>query len=158
MDALWNVILAFICGAGGLAIINIIQERWKWKQERKAKKEDRAEEKSDQLDDISKKLDRYVKEQTEFNQQAEKRFKDMEQKDKNQTEALKYVLLDRILYIGQSYIKHGAVSFDDRRRLREMHSCYHEGLGGNGDADDVMRDVGNLPLKTDPKKKEEGAA
>ena len=35
-----------------------------------------------------------------------------------------------------------------------MHDCYHNGLGGNGDADDIMRDVGKLPLKTDPKKKE----
>jgi len=153
MDALWNVILAFICGAGGLAIINIVQERWKWKQERKAKKEDRAEEKTDQLGEISRKLDKYVKEQTEFNQQAEKRFQEMEKKDTNQTSALKYVLLDRILYIGQSYIKHGSVSFDDRRRLREMHTSYEE-LGGNGDADDVMREVGNLPLKTETKKQE----
>ena len=154
MSDILKTILAFLCGAGGLAIINIIQERWKWKADRRAKKEDRAEERSDQLDDISKKLDRYVKEQADFNQQAEKRFKEMEQKDKNQTEALKYVLLDRILYIGQSYIKHGEVTFDDRRRLREMHDCYHKGLGGNGDADDVMRDVGNLPLKTDSKKRE----
>ncbi|MBR4472502.1 MAG: hypothetical protein IKS55_02585 [Oscillospiraceae bacterium] len=154
MDALWNVILAFICGAGGLAIINIIQERWKWKQERKAKKEDRAEDRTDQLSQISRKLDEYVKKQEQFNQQAEKRFADMEEKDKNQTTALKYVLLDRIRYIGQSYINHGAVTFDERRILREMHDCYHNGLGGNGDADDIMRDVGNLPLKTDPKKKE----
>ena len=154
MDALWNVILAFICGAGGLAIINIIQERWKWRQERKAKKEDRAEDRTDQLSQISRKLDEYVKKQEQFNQQAEKRFVDMEEKDKNQTTALKYVLLDRIRYIGQSYINHGAVTFDERRILREMHDCYHNGLGGNGDADDIMRDVGNLPLKTDPKKKE----
>lgn len=154
MDALWNVILAFICGAGGLAIINIIQERWKWRQERKAKKEDRAEDRTDQLSQISRKLDEYVKKQEQFNQQAEKRFADMEEKDKNQTTALKYVLLDRIRYIGQSYINHGAVTFDERRILREMHDCYHNGLGGNGDADDIMRDVGKLPLKTDPKKKE----
>jgi 5'-3' exonuclease len=154
MDALWNVILAFICGAGGLAIINIIQERWKWKQERKAKKEDRAEDRTDQLSQISSKLDEYVKKQEEFNQQAERRFTDMEKKDKNQTTALKYVLLDRIRYIGQSYIKHGTVTFDERRILREMHDCYHNGLGGNGDADDIMSEVGRLPLKTDPKKQE----
>jgi hypothetical protein len=34
-----------------------------------------------------------------------------------------------------------------------MHTSYEE-LGGNGDADDVMREVGNLPLKTETKKQE----
>ena len=152
MSEFWKTVLAFICGAGGLAIINIVQQRWQWRQDRKAVKEDRAEEKTDQLEEISEKLDKYVKEQTEFNQQAEKRFKDMEEKDKNQTAALKYVLLDRIRYIGQSYIKHGEVTFDERRILREMHDCYHHGLGGNGDAEDVMNQVAGLPLKVEAKK------
>lgn len=148
MGEFWKPVFAFICGAGGLAIINMIQERWKWRQERKAKKEDRAEDKTDQLNEISKKLGEYVEKQEEFNRKAEKRFSEMEEKDRNQTAALKYVLLDRIRYIGQSYIKHGDVTFDERRILREMHDCYHNGLGGNGDADDVMRDVGALPLRT----------
>lgn len=148
MGEFWKTVFAFICGAGGLAIINMIQERWKWRQERKAKKEDRAEDKTDQLNEISKKLGDYVEKQEEFNRKAEKRFSEMEEKDRNQTAALKYVLLDRIRYIGQSYIKHGDVTFDERRILREMHDCYHNGLGGNGDADDVMRDVGALPLRT----------
>lgn len=148
MGEFWKTVLAFICGAGGLAIINMVQERWKWKQERKAKKEDRAEDTTDQLNEISKKLGEYVEKQEEFNKKAEKRFSEMEEKDRNQTAALKYVLLDRIRYIGQSYIKHGDVTFDERRILREMHDCYHNGLGGNGDADDVMREVGALPLRT----------
>lgn len=154
MDEIWKTIMAFVCGAGGLAIINIIQQRWQWRQERKAKKEDRAADRTDQLEKISSKLDDYVKKQEAFNKQAEKRFEEMEKKDNNQTTALKYVLLDRIRYIGQSYIKHGEVTFSERRILRELHDCYHNGLGGNGDADDIMRDVGNLPLKTEPKKKE----
>ena len=61
--------------------------------------------------------------------------------------ALKLILLDRILYLGQSYLNKGEVSIYDRQRLHAMHECYHNGLGGNGDADLIMRAVDELPLK-----------
>lgn len=61
--------------------------------------------------------------------------------------ALKWVLYDRIRYLGQAYIKDGTVDFDDRRILHEMHQCYHTGLGGNGDLDSLMKQVNDLPLK-----------
>ena len=60
---------------------------------------------------------------------------------------LKWVIYDRIRYLGQTYISHGNIDFDDRRILNEMHNCYHNGLGGNGDLDNLMRDVNTLPLK-----------
>lgn len=62
--------------------------------------------------------------------------------------ALMYVILDRIRYLGQVYIKDGAIDFDDRRLLHEMHDVYHNGLGGNGDLDALMDEVNHLPLKT----------
>lgn len=61
--------------------------------------------------------------------------------------ALKWVMYDRIRYLGQSYLAEGKIDFDDRRILREMHDSYHNGLGGNGDLDDLMSQVGRLPLK-----------
>ena len=39
------------------------------------------------------------------------------------------------------------MDFDDRRILNLMHKSYHDGLGGNGDLDNVMNDVNRLPLK-----------
>ena len=152
MSEFWKLVGMFLFGAGGLAIIDLIKDRWKWRAERKAIKEDRAEEKEDKLDQLGKKFDEYAQRQDEFNQQTNARFADMEKNDAAQSEALKYVLLDRILYIGQSYIKHGEVSFDDRKRLREMYEVYHKprsegGLGGNGDAKFVMDAVDKLPLK-----------
>lgn len=59
---------------------------------------------------------------------------------------LKWVLYDRIRYMGQHYINEGEVDFDDRRILNEMHKSYHEGLGGNGDLDTLMSEVNRLPL------------
>jgi len=152
MIEVWKAVIAFLCGAGGLAIINIIQERWKWKHDRKAVVEDRKEAKEDKLDKIGNDLSDFITKQEEYNQKAIDMFAEMEKKDSAQSEALKYVLLDRILYIGQTYIKHGEVTFDDRKRLREMYNVYHKkpseyGLGGNGDAQHIMDAVDVLPLK-----------
>lgn len=60
---------------------------------------------------------------------------------------LKWVLYDRIRHLGQKYIAAGGVDFDDRRILNEMHTSYHEGLGGNGDLDVLMGEVNRLPLR-----------
>jgi len=60
---------------------------------------------------------------------------------------LKWVLYDRIRFLGQKYTNDGSVDFDDRRILNEMHKSYHDGLGGNGDLDNLMSEVNKLPLK-----------
>lgn len=62
-------------------------------------------------------------------------------------EALQFIMLDRIKWLGQSYIRDGVVDFDDRRLLNQMHQVYHNKLGGNGDLDLVISEVGKLPLK-----------
>lgn len=61
--------------------------------------------------------------------------------------ALKYLLYDRIRYLGTKYINEGAVDFDDRRILNDMHTSYHSGLDGNGDLDNLMQAVNRLPIK-----------
>lgn len=60
--------------------------------------------------------------------------------------ALRWVMYDRIRYLGQSYIAAKKIDFDDRRILNEMHNCYHNGLGGNGDLNTLMKEVNALPL------------
>lgn len=61
---------------------------------------------------------------------------------------LKWVLYDRIRHLGQKYISDGCVDFDNRRILNQMHTSYHDGLGGNGDLDNIMSEVNRLPLKS----------
>jgi len=61
--------------------------------------------------------------------------------------ALRYLLYDRIRYLGAKYIQTGSIDIDDRRILNEMHASYHSGLGGNGDLDKLMQAVNELPLK-----------
>lgn len=59
---------------------------------------------------------------------------------------MKWLLYDRIRYLGLHYVEAGEVDFDQRRILREMHTVYHYGLEGNGDLDQLMDTVGKLPL------------
>ena len=83
-------------------------------------------------------------------QKREHKYNKDDGKDKD-TQALKaglkWVIYDRIRYLGLKHISEGAIDFDDRRILREMHTCYHEGLGGNGDLDTLMSQVNKLPMK-----------
>lgn len=73
---------------------------------------------------------------------------DTESKElKDIKDGLKWVMYDRIRFLGKAYIMDGEVDFDDRRILSEMHKSYHDGLGGNGDLDKLMESVFELPLK-----------
>jgi len=119
-----QIILAFFAGGGVfVAIIQGIREWLAFRRERKAKKED------------SKALD------------IDNRLTNIEARQLAQGEALKFILYDRIRYLGQEYLFKGEISFDDRRILNDMHKSYHNGLGGNGDLDTLMKAVNELPLK-----------
>ncbi len=130
------MLFAFLCGGGGLALLEWAREKWKFKAERTAVKEDRKEQKEDELEKMTKAV-------TELT----KAVASLTEKVQSLREAQKCVLLDRIMYLGSVYIRTGSISFDDRRRLREMHNSYHYGLNGNGDADAIMKAVDELPLE-----------
>lgn len=136
MSDVWKLVLSFILGGGGLALIDWLKERSKFKAERKALKEDRKEEKADEIKTLTKTVETLTS-----------TVKDMNTQLLALRDAQKCVLLDRIIYLGQEYIQNGEIAFDDRRRLREMHDSYHNGLKGNGDADAIMKAVDELPLK-----------
>lgn len=135
-EILTAALLAIVGGAAGAAIITGINERWKFKANRKAVKEDRAEAKADKTDELAKTL-------ADMQQQ----LATLKASDTAQAEALRLILLDRVLYLGKSYIDKGEISYDDRRRFHAMHDCYHTGLGGNGDAALIVEGVDALPLK-----------
>lgn len=118
------VVVAFVGGAAGAAIINGVNERKMHKLKRQDAKEDNEE------------------------LETEKRLKAIEAKTDAQSEALKFILFDRIRHLGKAYIAEREIDFDDRRILNDMHRSYHSGLGGNGDLDNLMESVNDLPLKS----------
>lgn len=117
------IVIAIISSGATTTIIQCFREWLAWRRDRKAKKEDTEERNTDQ------------------------RLEDIETKTDAQSEALKYIIYDRIRYLGQAYIAEAEIDFDDRRILNGMHKSYHYGLGGNGDLDTLMAEVNKLPLK-----------
>lgn len=129
-----NLLAAILSGGVAVAVIEGIKEALAWRRNRKAAKEDKAEQKKEDAE-------------KQASLRTEERLQAIEAKTDAQSEAIKYILYDRIRYLGQAYIDEGEIDFDDRRILNDMHRSYHSGLGGNGDLDVLMREVNNLRLK-----------
>lgn len=70
-----------------------------------------------------------------------------EDKDAALKQGIKLLLADKLQYLGLKYIEEGEIAFTNRKMLNEMHSVYHNGLGGNGDFDDLMEELNELPIK-----------
>ena len=136
VETVETLVLALCTGGIGAAVISALHDRWKFQATQKAKK-------TDQTDEIAQMRDSEGK---RYRNLAEK-LEDIEQQTQNQSEALKLILLDRILDLGKSYIADGQISFDDRRHFHALHDCYHSGLGGNGDADFIVKEVDELDTK-----------
>ena len=62
------------------------------------------------------------------------------------TKALRYLMLYVIQERAQELIDRGFATFEERRSLHHWHDLYHKGLGGNGDADQLMSMVDALPV------------
>lgn len=60
--------------------------------------------------------------------------------------ALRYLMLYTIQDTARELLRDGTATMDEKRQLREWHDLYHKGLGGNGDADSLMKAVEQLPL------------
>lgn len=126
-EYLLPILTAVLTGGFAVSVVNLVRDIIMWQKNRKAVKEDKEE------------------------QKIEERLKAIEDTVAVLVKAEKYNLYDRIRFLGQAYIKDGEVDFDDRRILNDMHSVYHskmpDGLGGNGDLDELMKSVNKLPLK-----------
>lgn len=116
-----SALLTFLGGAVGAAIVGGIFSLIQHRLTRKDKLEDQAAEK----------------------EKTQKEKIDIEQK------ALRYIMLYIIQERAKSHIRDKEISLDDRRSLHHWHDLYHDGLGGNGDADALMAQVDRLPVRID---------
>lgn len=125
-----DIILSFLSGGVGVALVGGLFELLLWRKKRGAEKEDREAEKDEQL---------LVK--------IQEQLAELEKQISALTESQRYATYDRIRYLGQRYLDAGEIDFDDRRVFNQLHDSYHNKLGGNGDLDKLMEEVNNLRLK-----------
>lgn len=123
-----------------VALITGMKDLILWVLNRKASKEDREEDRQEKsLDQRLEDHENDIKKILDILDKLEKRLDIAAQNDK-------VILKDRIKYLATTYIHEGKVSYDDKKNLKEMWSIYHYGLKGNGDLDDLMNLIDNLPL------------
>ena len=78
----------------------------------------------------------------------QRRWKKTDDKDgalKALVDAQKVVMVDRVRYLGRSYIRRGEVTLEDKETLQEMYIAY-KALGGNGHLTTIMAEVEKLPV------------
>ena len=63
--------------------------------------------------------------------------------------ALRYLMLYIIQERCKELLARGWTTMEERRSSGHWHDVYHDGLGGNGDADALMQQVMELPLRFD---------
>ena len=130
-----EILIGFVSGGALAALIKVLADRFAWKRKRQADKEDKVERKQEEAE-------------RQASIKSEERLECIEDTIGALKEGMKFMLYDRIRYLGQAYIAEKAIDFDDRRILNNMHHTYHFGLSGNGDLDTLMEEVNRLPLKT----------
>lgn len=69
--------------------------------------------------------------------------------DSAETKALRYIMLYIIQERAKELIAAGEATLDEKRSIRKWHELYHNSLGGNGDADALMKQVDGLRIKMD---------
>ena len=80
------------------------------------------------------------------------RMKRRDQNDDNKNvtrKALRYIMLYIIQERAKDHIREQEISLEDLRALHHWHDLYHNGLGGNGDADALMEQVEHLKITTE---------
>lgn len=71
------------------------------------------------------------------------------EKESAERKALRYLMLYIIQDTARELISNGKATMDDKRQLHQWHEVYHQGLGGNGDADKLMEAVDRLQFDLD---------
>ena len=70
-----------------------------------------------------------------------------DKKDSAESQMLKGLGHDRIIYLGSCYIKQGYITKDDYENLHDYLYIPYKMLGGNGTAEKIMKEVEKLPLR-----------
>lgn len=146
-DVLPIVLAGLLSGGVFVAVVEGVREWLSWRRNRKAKQEDREIEKNDVTTQLQTTVKKLEAEEKRIAEEDKKHFDSIENDMRALKDGVKFILLDRILYLGERYIERGEITIEEKMLLHKMHKVYHNRLNGNGDADVIMEAVDELPLK-----------
>lgn len=125
-----NVLAYILTGGCAAAGIKLIETLIVWVLNRKAKKSD---------DEMEKEKEKAKVKEAEYESMV-KTVESLKTADR-------ILMYDRIKHLCRAYLSQGEVDFNDLEDLIEMHNCYHNDLGGNGNLNTLMELVKELPVK-----------
>ncbi len=125
-----ELVLCLLSGGVAAGLVKIAESFMTWKLNRKATKEDRAEAQKDERE----------KAQLKAIEQLERDVASLRIGERA-------IFRDRIKYLGKGFLTAGRIDLEDRQDLVDMHSIYHDELGGNGNLDGLMSEIMKLPIK-----------
>ena len=83
----------------------------------------------------------------EIQKNHEKNFEKIEGRLEEVSDLCMGLAYDRIIHVGESYLKRGSITVDEREDFRKyLWQPYHN-AGGNGSGDPMMKAIDGLPIK-----------
>lgn len=142
MDATLTIVTCILSSTVAAAVVTSIKEIVLWRLNRKAKLADDASEANDQNTELKKILDEHQK----ILESLASSVGALEKKLNLSLENDKIILKDKIKYLVLKYVEIGEITLDEKQAIQHMWNIYHYDLGGNGDLDDFMDMLENIPL------------
>lgn len=144
MDSTLSLILS---SSLAVALVTAVKELILWRLNRKAKLKDEAVAIEREENTTEKQILEHIAQQNT----SIKLLSESQDKFQSTLESFlkseKTLLRDKIRYLVFKYIEYGEITLDEKNAIKHMWHIYHFEWGGNGDLDDVMQMLEDVPVK-----------
>lgn len=133
-----------------VAIITTTKDLILWGLNRKAKKSDDADGENSKLIQLEEKVDSITETLEDQNKADEKLAETLDKLAESIDISLsssQLLMKDKIKQLTLKYLARGSVSYSEREDVHKMWEMYHYKLKGNGDLNQLMEDLDELPLE-----------
>lgn len=129
-----------------VSLITLIKDLALWKANRKATLEDKSIDRKDKLNELETTVcehkDLLAKILTSVNN-----LEDLYKSERSKQDRInRAIITDRLRIKCGQILRKESITFHERKELIEMWNLYHDELDGNGNFDDIMSDIMNMPV------------
>lgn len=135
-----TVMVCILSSTLAATVITSVKELILWFLNRRAKVQD------DEKENIEEQRDLMCQQQRECMEKILDVVEKMAAKMNASIENDKIILRDKIHYLVLKYVDIGEITLDEKQAIHHMWNIYHYDLGGNGDLDDEMDMLENIPV------------